>query len=157
MIQARQNQEIARRGFYPRLFASSRPFNAPLGGVILNFVPTALIILAVPSSHVYSFMLDIESYPAQISALAIATGLLWLRWARPELPRPFKVSIPMVVVYLAICASQVILPFLPSSTTSSGIWEGGYALVGLTMWVLLLLALNYVQPLENDLRQAGFI
>ncbi|GIZ42860.1 hypothetical protein CKM354_000611100 [Cercospora kikuchii] len=71
---ARQNQEIARRSYYPLLFASSQPFNAPLGGAIVNFIPTATIILAVPSSNIYSFLLDVEGYSAQIFASFVAGG-----------------------------------------------------------------------------------
>jgi hypothetical protein len=37
-LQARVNQEIARQGFlpYPHLLSSSRPFGAPMGGLIVQ-------------------------------------------------------------------------------------------------------------------------
>lgn len=77
-------------------------------------------------------MLDVEGYPAQISALAVAAGLYWLRWTRPHLRRPFKAVVLVVWLYIGVCVSQVISPFLPSSWSPTG-WEGKYALIGLGM------------------------
>lgn len=75
-------------------------------------------------------MLNIEGYPAQISAFAIATGLLWLRWTRPQLPRPFKASIPMVVVYSQFALHKSSrhfcrhLPLRPVYGRGSMLWWG---------------------------------
>ena len=98
----------------------------------MNFVPTAVIILSVPSSHFYSFLADVEGYTAQMAALAVGAGLLWLRWTRPHLARPFKAFVPVVLLYLIVCVVQVILPFITLAKSSTG-WVGGYASVVLAM------------------------
>ena len=77
---ARLNQEVARQGFLPfsKVLASSRPFNAPLGGLTVHYIPSLLVIALPPSSEVYSFILEVEGYSGQIFTLASSAGLLWL-------------------------------------------------------------------------------
>lgn len=67
LCKARLNQEIARQGFLPYagLLASSKPFNAPLGGLIVHYVPSLLVIVLPPSSDVYAFIADVEGYAGQ--------------------------------------------------------------------------------------------
>ncbi|PLB47355.1 amino acid transporter [Aspergillus steynii IBT 23096] len=93
---SRLNQEIARQGFLPRWLASSRPRNAPLGGVLAVFVPSALMVLLLPSKDAYSFILSAEGYTHQWVDIALAGGLLWLRRSRPDMPRPFRAWLPLV-------------------------------------------------------------
>lgn len=63
-------QEIARQGFLPfnAIISSTKPFNAPLGALIVHFIPSTLVIL-LPAGNVYSFILDLELYPAQYVAV----------------------------------------------------------------------------------------
>ncbi|KAM0282159.1 hypothetical protein ACHAQH_003199 [Verticillium albo-atrum] len=91
--QARLKQEIARQGFLPfsDILSTTRPFNSPIGGLAVHFVPSLLVITLPPSREVYSFILEVEGYPGQFFALTVASGLLWLRFKRPDLKRPFKV------------------------------------------------------------------
>ncbi|OJD11564.1 hypothetical protein AJ78_07687 [Emergomyces pasteurianus Ep9510] len=79
---SRLNQEIARQGFLPlsHLLSSSRPFNTPLGGFIVHYMPSLLVIILSPSNDVYTFILDVEGYPIQIINLALSAGLLILRY-----------------------------------------------------------------------------
>lgn len=135
---SRLNQEVARQGLIPfsRLFSSSRPFNAPLGGFILIFIPTFLIIVLPPPGEIYPFILDAETYPTQFFALAIAFGLLWLRWHRPDLQRPFKAWLPAVVLRVVICIALAVAPFVPPEGDGKGafgLWYGAYAVVGVGM------------------------
>ena len=67
-----------------------------------------------------------------MAALAVGAGLLWLRWTRPRLSRPFKAFLPVVLLYLIVCLLQIILPFIALGKSSTG-WVGEYALVGLAM------------------------
>ncbi|KAL4893709.1 amino acid/polyamine transporter I [Aspergillus ambiguus] len=134
---SRLNQEIARQGFLPRCFASSKPWNAPLGGVMVNFVPSALLILFLPSRDIYSFVLSAEGYTRQLVDISLAAGLLWLRRARPHMARPFRAWIPLIWFRLALCVAMVAAPFVPASGTGDGRapWaeHGIYALVGLAI------------------------
>lgn len=138
MMQARLNQEIARQGFLPfsHLLASSKPFNAPMGGLIVHYIPSLLVIALPPSSDVYSFILEVEGYPGQVFALAISVGLLWLRYKRPDLKRPFKVWVGAVVFRILLSLALLAAPFFPSKKKlggKGGLWYATYAVVGISM------------------------
>ncbi|KAF7556131.1 hypothetical protein G7Z17_g1672 [Cylindrodendrum hubeiense] len=130
---ARLKQEIARQGFLPfsDILSSTRPFGSPLGGLIVNYIPSFLVITLPPSSEVYSFILEIEGYQGQIFSFALGIGLLWLRYKRPDLKRPFRTFIPAVVLSLSLNIALLAAPFSPPEEK----WKGGlfyatYAIVG---------------------------
>ncbi|TGJ82923.1 hypothetical protein E0Z10_g5865 [Xylaria hypoxylon] len=130
---ARLNQEIARAGFLPfsRYLSSSKPFNAPLGGLIVHYIPSVLVIVLPPTNEVYSFILEVEGYPGQVYGLAITIGLLWLRYKRPDLKRPFKAWLPAVVFRGLLCLTLLAAPFFPPSNPDpDGLWYATYAVVG---------------------------
>lgn len=131
---ARLNQEIARQGFLPYadLLASSKPFNAPFGGLIVHYIPSLLVIALPPSNEVYSFILEVEGYPGQILALASGVGLLWLRYKRPDLKRPFRAWTIAVVVRIVLCLALLAAPFSPpkEKRPPGSIWYATYAVVG---------------------------
>lgn len=136
--QARLNQEIARQGFLPfsSLLASSKPFNAPLGGLIVHYIPSLLVIALPPSRDVYSFILEVEGYPGQVFSLAVSAGLLWLRYKRPDLKRPFKAWIGAVALNLTLSLALLAAPFFPPKhkrNDEGGIWYATYAVVGISM------------------------
>ncbi len=137
------NQEIARQGFIPYsgLFASSRPFNAPLGGLIVHYIPSLLVIALPPSKGVYSFILEVEGYPGQLFALATSIGLLWLRYRRPELDRPFKAWKSAVVLRIVLSVTLLAAPFFPPSVRRENgqLWYATYAIVGISTITLGIL------------------
>ena len=115
---ARLNQEVARQGFLPwsKVLASSKPFGSPFGGLLVHFVPSALVIAIPPSSTVYAFIADVEGYAAQFFAFALAIGLLLLRHKLPEIKRPFRAWRIAIWIRIAFCAGLLAAPFC--STTS---------------------------------------
>ncbi|PYH49363.1 putative methionine permease [Aspergillus saccharolyticus JOP 1030-1] len=131
---ARVNQEIARQGFLPwsTVLASSRPFGAPLGGLLVHYIPSVLVIALPPQGDVYNFILDVEGYPGQFFSLAVTLGLLLLRYKEPDLPRPFKAWLP--AVWLRVLISFVLLasPFFPPAGGQGdvGFFYATYAIVG---------------------------
>ncbi|KAI0104190.1 methionine permease [Nemania sp. FL0031] len=130
---ARLNQEIARAGFLPfsRYLSSSKPFNAPMGGLIVHYIPSVLVIVLPPTNEVYSFILEVEGYPGQIYGFAITVGLIWLRYKRPDLKRPFKAWMPAVVFRGLLCLALLAAPFFPPSNPNpDGLWYATYAVVG---------------------------
>jgi len=131
---ARVNQEIARQGFLPfqRTLSSSRPFNTPLAGLIVHYIPTILVIVLPPLGDVYAFILDVEAYPGQFAALAISLGLIRLRMSRPDLQRPFKAWLPAVWLRIAICVALITAPFIPPKNGSGDVsfFYATYAIVG---------------------------
>ncbi|KAI0353859.1 amino acid transporter [Trametes cingulata] len=115
---ARVNQELAKEGiplpFGNKFWASNWPTGkAPLRGLIIHFIPTAIIIIAPPPNVAYPFIIDVEGYPAQIISVFIVVGLFWLRWRQPNLHRPFKVWWPMAVCFLVAALFLLIAPFFP--------------------------------------------
>lgn len=126
--------EIARQGFLPfsDLLSSTKPFNSPLGGLIVNYIPSLLIIVLPPSDKIYSFILEVEGYGGQITGLAIAVGLLWLRYKQPELHRPYKASLFAVSVKLALTLALLVAPFVPPKENyTGGLFYATYAIVGI--------------------------
>ncbi|KAF9869893.1 methionine permease [Colletotrichum karsti] len=137
--QARVKQEIARQGFLPfsKTLSSTRPFNSPLGGLLVHYIPSFLVIVLPPTSEVYSFILEVEGYPGQFVALAVGTGLLWLRFKQPDLKRPFKAWLPAVVLRICLSFSLLAAPFFPPNTKpTSGLFYATYAIVGVSIFAI---------------------
>lgn len=53
-------QELGREGVLPfsHVFASNKPFNAPLAGMFAQFLVTSSLVVAVPPGDAYLFMLN---------------------------------------------------------------------------------------------------
>ncbi|KAI0400833.1 methionine permease [Xylaria palmicola] len=139
---ARLNQEIARSGFLPfsRHLSSSKPFGAPLGGLIVHYIPSVLVIALPPTDEVYSFILEVEGYPGQFYALATTLGLIWLRYRRPDLRRPFRAWMPAVAFRAVLSLALLAAPFFPPRNPDpDGLWYATYAVVGVGIIVFGLL------------------
>ncbi|KAL2676588.1 hypothetical protein Neosp_010352 [[Neocosmospora] mangrovei] len=129
---ARIKQEIARQGFLPysSLLSSSRPFNSPLGGFLIHYIPSFLVMV-LPTGDIYSLVLEIDGYAGQMIALAVAIGLVKLRVERPDLKRPFRAWLPAVFLRVALSCALLAAPFFrPPGETAT------YAVVGLTIFAL---------------------
>ncbi|KAH9848766.1 amino acid transporter [Lenzites betulinus] len=114
---ARINQELAKEGiplpFGNRFWASNWPTGkSPLPGLIIHLIPSIIVIIAPPPSVAYPFILDVEGYPSQIFNLFVVLGLFWLRYTKPNVPRPFKVWWPLTVFFLAAAVFLLVAPFL---------------------------------------------
>ena len=129
-------QEIARTGVlpFPRLLSSTGPFNAPLGALVVHYIPS-LLVITIPTGSVYSFILDVEGYPAQFFALATSFGLLWLRYERPDLRRPYRAFLPAVWLRTALSFALLAAPFVPRKHVGwrQHLAQVSYALVGTSM------------------------
>ena len=134
---ARLNQEVARQGFLPyaSLLASNRPFNAPMGGLIVHYVPSLLVIVLPPSTTVYAFIADTEGYAGQFFAFAVGAGLLLLRVRKPDLVRPYKAWIPAIWLRLLLCILLIAAPLFPPKSGEGDVdfFYASYALVGVGM------------------------
>ncbi|KAF8437551.1 amino acid transporter [Boletus edulis BED1] len=113
----RVNQELAKEGiplpFGNKFWASHWPTGkSPLPGLIIHLIPSVVMILGPPPRIVNAFILDVEGYPTQIINFFIVIGLFWMRWKRPDIPRPFKVWLPLAVFYLAAVVFLIVAPFL---------------------------------------------
>lgn len=112
--QARVNQELAKEGVipFPRFWASNWPFGSPSTGLFLHFIPSFLVIVAIPFGNAYNFILDLEGYPSSVMHFLVVSGLFYLRYTKPHVKRPFKVWWPVAVFFMLGQAFQLIAPFL---------------------------------------------
>ena len=101
---------------------------------MLNYIPSFLVIVLPPSAGVYSFILEVEGYSGQIFSLAVACGLIYLRFKRPDLHRPFKAWVSAVWVKIALGVALLAAPFFPPAERSTnGLFYATYAIVAVSM------------------------
>jgi hypothetical protein len=102
-----------------------------MGGLLVHWLPSVLVLTLPPSDTAYSFILDLDGYPSQMIAIALAGGLIWLRFKRPDLSRPYKAWIPGVVLRIVLALVLLAAPFFPSATApGNGMFHAMYAVVG---------------------------
>ncbi|KAJ5610870.1 hypothetical protein N7510_007589 [Penicillium lagena] len=112
--QARINQELAKEGVipFPKFWASSWPFGSPSSGLLLHFIPSFIVIVAIPFGDAYDFILDLEGYPASVINFMVVVGLFYLRWKSPNLHRPFRVWWPVAFFFMVGQSFQLVAPFI---------------------------------------------
>jgi hypothetical protein len=92
------------------------------------------VIVLPPSNSIYSFILELEGYPGQVMSFAIAFGLIWLRFKRPELKRPFKAWLPGAYLKLGMSLALLAAPFFPPpEKPKNGLFYATYAIIGILM------------------------
>jgi amino acid transporter len=135
--QSRVNQELAKEGVipYPRFWASSWPFGSPSAGLILHFIPSFIVIVAIPFGDAYNFILDVEGYPGAVINFLVVAGLFYLRWKEPKAPRPFRVWLPVAAFFMVGQAFQLVAPFLrpPGGKGDTTLPYWLYAVVGISI------------------------
>ena len=106
-----------------------------MGGLIVHYIPSFLVIALPPRGDVYTFILDVEGYPGQFFALALSIGLIWLRYKRPDLKRPFKAWLPAVYLRIGLCLGLIAAPFFPPEGGKGDVsfFYATYAVVGIAM------------------------
>lgn len=112
--QARVNQELAKEGVipFPKFWASNWPFGSPSAGLLLHFIPSLIVIVAIPFGDAYDFILDLEGYPTAMINFLVVVGLLYLRWSAPHVHRPFRAWLLVAVFFLIGQAFQLVAPFI---------------------------------------------
>ncbi|RMZ78328.1 hypothetical protein DV738_g3885, partial [Chaetothyriales sp. CBS 135597] len=133
--QARVNQELAKEGVipFPKFWASSWPFGSPSAGLFLHFIPSFIVIVAIPFGDAYSFILDVEGYPGSVVNLFVVIGFFWLRYSAPKVPRPFRCWWPVAVFYFAAQGFLLVAPFLrpPNGVGDTSLPYWLYPIVGI--------------------------
>ena len=72
---ARTMRECARQGVvpWPHIWVSTRPFGTPVAPIVLKWALTCIVILALPFGDAFNFLVDLRSYPDNVS-----TNAFWL-------------------------------------------------------------------------------
>ncbi|KAF2018229.1 high affinity methionine permease [Aaosphaeria arxii CBS 175.79] len=121
--QGRIVQELGREGILPlsRLWASNRPFNAPLAGLFEHWLVSVIIMLAPPPGDAYNFILNIITYPLTIINVFVAGGLvhLYLNRTKWNWQPPIKATLPVTIFFLLSNIYLVIAPLIPPQDDNS--------------------------------------
>ncbi|EAU82114.2 high-affinity methionine permease [Coprinopsis cinerea okayama7 len=149
--QGRVVQELGREGIIPfsSKIASSKPFNAPLVAMLVQYSLSCTFLFLVPSGDAYLFMLSFSSYSLNIINTLVAVGL-FLLYTRPfkglHWDPPFKANKAVVGMYLAsnlFLLGAPWIPPLPGSRPYRNLpyWShaaGSFAisLVGIAYWYI---------------------
>ena len=91
-----------------------------MGGLIVHYIPTVLVITLPPAATVYSFIAETEGYSGQFFALFIAAGILILRRRKPDLHRPYRAWLPAVWVRIGLCLGLIAAPLFPPRAGKGG-------------------------------------
>ncbi|ODN78785.1 hypothetical protein L202_04340 [Cryptococcus amylolentus CBS 6039] len=142
--QGRLNQALGRDGLIPfsKVFASNRPFKAPLAGLTWHVIVTLIILLAPPAGDAYNFVLNLSSYPLNVVNAAVSFGLLATyipRRFRPEWARewnpPFRATLPITLFFTLVSFFMVIVPWIPPKKASDAVYN--------SMWYAMAPAVSF--------------
>lgn len=135
-------RECGRQGVlpYPSMWASTRPFGTPLAPYALKWSLTILMILAPPAGDAFNFIVDLQSYPANVFLFTTTFGLLLIRRRRARLGFPraeFRVWDIAIYFSLAVNVFLLVMPWYPPPGGRDGgdvsFWYATYCVTGLGM------------------------
>ncbi|KAI0777262.1 amino acid transporter [Trametes elegans] len=151
-------QELGREGVLPfsSIFASNKPFNAPLAGLFEQWFVTSTLVLLVPPGDTYLFMLNLSSYPLALINMFVSGGLSFIhlpdRWLSERLQElrasygwrpPFRSWTLVTLFFFLSNVFLVVVPLIPPARDyrvyeSLPYWS--HVLVG---WVISLAGVAY--------------
>ncbi|KAF9041462.1 APC amino acid permease [Panaeolus papilionaceus] len=126
--QGRVIQELGREGILPYsfIFASNKPFNAPLAGLFIQYLVSCTFLLAVPAGDAYLFLISLSSYSLSLINTLVALGLLLL-YSRAyrvwDWNPPFRAPKFIIVLFLLSNLFLVFVPFLPPKQGKHGTYR----------------------------------
>ncbi|KAG6918648.1 hypothetical protein DXG01_012767 [Tephrocybe rancida] len=138
-------RECGRQGVlpYPKFWASTKPFNTPLGPYLLKWLLTVIVILAPPAGDAFNFIVDLQSYPANVFSFLMTFGLFLVRRRRASIGAPKTEFRAWTAVLLFAIAVNIYLLALPWVPPASGIYGGDvsffyatYCIVGIGILVI---------------------
>jgi len=97
----------ARNGHFPD-FLSFVTVNYHTPAPALVFL-CILSLMCLSTSDIYR-LIDYAAFVESMFILVAIAGLLYLRYTRPDLPRPIKITLGIPIIFLLICTFLVFLP-----------------------------------------------
>jgi len=97
----------ARNGHFPD-FLSFITMNHHTPAPALVFL-CILSLLCLSTSNIYR-LIDYAAFVESMFILVAIAGLLYLRYTRPNMPRPIKITLGIPIIFLLICTFLVFLP-----------------------------------------------
>ncbi|KAF7345132.1 Amino acid transporter-like protein [Mycena sanguinolenta] len=146
--QSRVIREIARQGIlpYPAFWVSTRPFGTPLVPILLKWLLTVLVIMAPPASDAFAFLVDLQSYPANVFSFATAVAVFILRRKRRReglLRHEFHAWNIALIFTCFVNVFLLVMPWYPPPGGRDGgdvsFWYATYCAVGLGILAIAFL------------------
>jgi amino acid transporter len=137
----RQIRECARQGVipWPHVWASTKPFGTPFAPVLLKWVMTCIVILALPFGDAFDFLVDLRSYPDSIFIFLMVIGIYAIRYRRKKEglpPAQFQTWHSALIFSALICLFILIMPWVPPEDGGDySFWYGTYIVVGIGLLV----------------------
>lgn len=148
---SRMIRECGRQGVlpWPKFWASTKPFGTPAGPYFIKWFLTIVIILAVPAGDAFSFITDLQVYPASVFNLLMGIGIYILRHNRKKLGLPdpsFEAWNVVLIFNIAVQLYLIIMPWYPPTGGATGgdvsFWYATYVVTGIG--ILLVCGAYYV-------------
>ncbi|KAK9702741.1 Amino acid permease [Popillia japonica] len=97
----------ARNGHFPEFLAhiNIKTFT-PLPSLIFLNILSLFMLVSSNIHQLITYCTIVESFFVMLSVC----GLLYLRWKRPDLPRPIKVNIIVPIIFIIICFFLIVMP-----------------------------------------------
>ncbi|KAI9593412.1 amino acid/polyamine transporter I [Syncephalis fuscata] len=95
----------ARQGYLPasEFFRVVSPrTGAPVRVIALNAIFILIMLFAPPPGDTYILLSSMTAFQIWTFFSLVAVGLIMLRWTEPDKKRPFRVWLPLTIVFLAI-------------------------------------------------------
>ncbi|KAJ4983134.1 high-affinity methionine permease [Stagonosporopsis vannaccii] len=133
----RQIRECARQGVipWPHLWASTKPFGTPFAPILLKWIMTCIIILALPFGDAFDFLVDLRSYPDSVFIFLMIVGIYAIRYRRKKEglpPAQFQTWHSALIFSALICLFILIMPWVPPEDGGDySFWYGTYIVTGL--------------------------
>ena len=136
----RQIRECGRQGVipWPHVWANTRPFGTPFAPVLLKWVLTCIIILALPFGDAFNFLVDLRSYPDSIFLFLMVVGIYNIRYRRKKEglpPAPFQAWHSALIFSALVCLFILIMPWYPPEESDVSFWYATYCAVGIGLLV----------------------
>jgi basic amino acid/polyamine antiporter, APA family len=128
-VHQRLGQDLMRLGF----LAKVNRHGAPVGAVLLQGGLALLLLF----SGTFDAVLNYVEALLLVSSLLAVVAVIWLRWRRPEVARPFKVPLYPVPPLLFAAATSYMLIFLVQRRPQELMWGAVTLLAGWLIHVMV--------------------
>lgn len=123
---------------FPHIWASTRPFGTPGGPIVLKWVFTMIVLLAIPFGDAFNFIVDLRSYPDSLFLFLMVVGIYYIRYRRHKegLPQAtFQAWHSALIFSALVCLFILIMPWYPPDEADVSFWYGTYCAVGIGLIV----------------------
>ncbi|KAM3968724.1 Y+L amino acid transporter 2-like [Aphomia sociella] len=99
----------ARNGHMPELLAHINvKCMSPMPSLVFHMVMSVIMLIPDNLTSLITYCTVVESFFTTLSCSAV----LWLRYKKPDLPRPIKVQLWMPTVFVTVCAILLVVPIV---------------------------------------------